>query len=223
LARGLFGGYPPSRMPRAALVSIVVLVWSLCSAAHAEPRGASRGALSSAERSALAAGQTVSRPMRFARGESGRYVGGVSYQVVRASPREVLVALSDVNALPHALPHTKSAELLQSSGDRARIELVQGKSPFLVTYTLLLEQAESGDEIRFWLDPRRPHGVRDVWGFFRVQAFGPDRTLITVAVALDLGPGFARMLFEDRVERTILRAPAKIRAFVEPRALAAAR
>lgn len=179
-------------------------------------------ALTGAERSALVAGRTVGRPLRFARGD-GSYVGGVAYQVVRATPGEVLRVLADVAAWPAALPRTERAELVSSDGRSARIELVQGKSPFVVKYTLHLEQNVKGDGIRFWLDPTRPHDVKDVWGYFRVQAFGNEFTLVTMAVALDLGPGLPRMLFEDRVERAILRAPAKIRAFVEPRALATAR
>lgn len=211
-------------MPRAGLLPLIVgLILALSGVTGAEPRrSASRSLLSPAERNALHTGQTVSRRVRFTRGEAGRYVGGVSYQVVRASPREVLLALADVRALPYALPHTHTAELLDSSGHSARVELVQGKAPFLATYTLALEQAPGGDEIRFWLDPKRPHDIRDLWGFFRVREFGPGRTLITVGVAIDLGPGLVRLLFEDRVEQAILRAPARIRDFVEPRALAAA-
>jgi hypothetical protein len=179
-------------------------------------------ALTEAEREALVSGRTVGRPLRFSRGD-GSYVGGVAYQVVRATPGEVLRVLADVSALPEALPRTERAELVSSDGRSARIELVQGKAPFVVKYTLHLEQDANGESIRFWLDPSRPHDVKDVWGYFRVQPFGHQHSLVTVAVALDLGPGLPRMLFEDRVERAILRAPAKIRAFVEPRAFAAVR
>jgi hypothetical protein len=175
--------------------------------------------LSDAEQRTLVAGRTVSRKVRFSRGRGSAYVGGVSYQVVRASPAEVLKALSDVRALPHALPRTLAADLVSSDGRTARVELTQGKAPFLAKYTVHLEQAREGDAIKFWLDPSRPHDVRDVWGYFRVTPFAGGRTLVTVAVALDIGPGLARMLFEDGVERIILRAPDKIRAFVEPRAV----
>ena len=179
-------------------------------------------ALTDAERTSLVSGRTVARPLRFSRGD-GSYIGGVAYQVVRATPGEVLRALADVTALPEALPRTVSAELVSSDGRSARIELVQGKPPFVVKYTIHLEQNATGDSIRFWLDTTRPHDVKDVWGYFRVKQFGHQHSLVTMAVALDLGPGLPRMLFEDKVERAILRAPAKIRAFVEPRALATAR
>jgi hypothetical protein len=44
-----------------------------------------------------------------------------------------------------------------------------------------------------------------------------------VGAALDLGDGLTRMLFEDRIAGMLLRAPHKIRQFVEPRALALSR
>jgi len=167
------------------------------------------------ERQALLSGATVSRPLRFERGD-GSYIGGVAYQVVNAPPAKVLSALSDPDALTRALPRTERATLVSRDGRRARIELVQGKAPFLATYTVELEQAASGDRIRFWLDPTRPHDVKDVWGYFRVKPFGKNKTLVTLAVALDMGPGLARLLLSDRVERIILRAPGKIREYVEP-------
>ncbi|HTQ02393.1 MAG TPA: SRPBCC family protein [Polyangiaceae bacterium] len=178
-------------------------------------------ALDAGERQALEGGATVSRPVRFERGE-GSYIGGVAYQVVNASPARVLAALSDVGALPRALPRTERATLVSRDGRRTRIELVQGKAPFLATYTLNLEQ-ESAERIRFWLDPTRPHDVKDVWGYFRVKPFGKNKTLVTLAVALDMGPGLARWLLSDRVERIILRAPGKIREYVEPERLTSAR
>src|SRR5262249_55052756 len=160
--------------------------------------------------------------LRFAQ-RGGSYVGGVSYQVVRADAYQVLTALANAESLPHALPATLEATMLSREGRTARVELVQGKAPFVVRYTLVLEQSENGNAIRFWLDPTRPHDIKDVWGFFRVEPFGHGRSLVTVAAAVDMGPGLARALFEDRVQRTILRAPSRIRAFIEPAALASSR
>lgn len=175
--------------------------------------------LTQAEREALMAGQIVSRPASL-KTAGGEYVGGVSYQVVRASPEEVLSALQDVGALPSALPQTKSARLIDSEGNRARVELVQGGKMIEARYTVHLERVAGRDELKFWLDPSRDHDIKDVWGFFRVQPFGKGQTLLTVAAMLDLGPGLARMLFQDRIQNAILRAPRKIRDYVEPRALA---
>jgi hypothetical protein len=211
-------------MARWVLASLLAVAWGLVGGT-ADARGSRRFSvdqveeLSDADQRTLVAGRTVSRKVRFKRGRHGAYVGGVSYQVVKASPAEVLKALSDVKALPHALPRTLSADLVSRAGRSARVDLTQGTAPFVAKYTVHLEQAHEGDAIKFWLDRSRPHDVRDVWGYFRVTDFGQGRSLVTVAVALDIGPGLARMLFEDGVERIILRAPDKIRAFVEPRAV----
>lgn len=185
----------------------------------AEPGPALRvAALSAREREALSAGRMVSRPLRFAQA-GGQYVGGVSYQLVDARPDVVLSALSDVTNWPEALPRTKSARLLESEAGVSRVELVQGSSFVDARYAVMLERAD-GETIRFWLDPSQPHDIKDVWGFFRVQAFPGGRSLITVGAALDLGDGLARALFEDRIARMMLHSPRSIRAFVEPRALA---
>lgn len=177
--------------------------------------------LASHEREALERGAMVSRPLRFEH-EGGSYVGGVSYQVVDARPELVLAALSDVANWPEALPRTKSARLLEAEHGLSRVELVQGSSLVEARYTVVLERSDDGETIRFWLDPTYPHDIRDVWGFFRVRALPDGRSLITVGAALDLGEGLARLFFEDKIARMVLHAPRKIRAFVEPRALALA-
>jgi hypothetical protein len=111
--------------------------------------------------------------------------------------------------------------LLGSVNGVSRVELVQGGSFVDARYTVMLERADA-ETIRFWLDPSQPHDIRDVWGFFRVQAAPGGRSLITVGAALDLGDGLSR-LFEDKIASMMLRAPYKIRDFVEPRALALSR
>jgi hypothetical protein len=189
------------------------------SAQAARPAQPPEGALDGTERAALSAGCMVSRPMRFDTTE-GHYVGGVSYQIIDARPETVLAALSDVTNWPEALPRTKSARLLGSADGLSRVELVQGNSLVDARYTVVLDRESDGETIRFWLDPSHPHDIRDVWGFFRVQPLPQGRTLITVAAALDLGDGLARLLFEERIASMMLHAPRKIRAFVEPRSLA---
>ena len=202
-----------------ALALALVLMGTAAPARAAEPQLPSR-ALSSVERDALKTGHIVSRPVRFQRGPSATYVGGVSYQVVKASPAEIMSTLLDLQALPEVLPRTKRAKLVENSGARAKVELVQGGGMFEATYTVVLEQNAGRDELRFWLDPSRPHDVKDVWGYFRVRPFGPDHSLLTVAAVLDLGPGIVRMMFEDSIQNLILGSPWNIKKYVEPRAFA---
>jgi hypothetical protein len=182
----------------------------------------SEARLSSEERNTLLAEGLVERPLILQR-SSSRYVGGVSYQLVRASPEEVLAALQSIESLPQALPRTKRARLIAAEGRHAQVELVQGTSMVDATYTVHLVRDPVRDELRFWLDRSRPHDIADVWGYFRVRRFDRQRTLVTVAVALDVGPGLVRMLFEERIQRMILATPRHIKDFVEPRGFAQAR
>lgn len=185
----------------------------------AAPQGRSAApSLTSAERAALLDGTTVSRPLRIQKG-TAKSVGGIAYQLVRATPEEVLSALQSVDSLPEALPRTQSAKLVGLQGDVAYIELVQGTDAASAVYTIQLQRVDER-EIRFWLDRSRPHDIENVWGYFRAERFDADQTLVTMAVALDLGPGLMRMFFEDRIEQVILDAPRQIREFVEPRAYA---
>jgi hypothetical protein len=177
-------------------------------------------ALSSLELRELRAGAVVTRPLRFEY-DQRRYVGGVSYQLVKASPRDVLAALVDVDRLAAILPRTRRVRLVASAADAAQFELIQGNSLVQAQYGILLVR-HSRDELRFWLDRGRPHDIEDVWGYFRAQRFDSDRTLMTVGVALDLGPGIVRLLFEDHIQRLILATPQRIRDVVEPRAVALA-
>lgn len=207
-----------------SLWGLLALTLCLPLPAAAEPAsraGEHAAPLSRHEQEALHAGVMVSRSLRF-QNEGGRYVGGVSYQVVDARPELVLAALSDVANWPEALPRTKSARLLEAEEGLSRVELVQGGSLVEARYTVMLARSDA-DTIRFWLDPSAPHDIRDVWGFFRVQPLPGGRSLITVGAALDLGDGITRMLFEDKIAGMLLRAPNKIRQFVEPRALALSR
>ncbi len=169
--------------------------------------------LSRDERRLLSEGSSVRRPVAFTRGD-GRYVGGVAYQTVHARPEAVLAALGDAESLAQALPRTKSASVVAQARGVRHIELVQGNAVVEARYTVRVEAARE-KELRFRLDRDRPHDIQDVWGFFRVESFGEHQSLLTVAVALDLGPGMARMLFERRVQAVILDAPRHIRDHVE--------
>ncbi|HEY4104396.1 MAG TPA: hypothetical protein VGM44_10910 [Polyangiaceae bacterium] len=198
----------------ATMCSIVFASASAVAAAGDAPK------LSRAEREALLAGDVVSRPMHF-ENERGSYVGGLSYSIVNAPAANVLVALSNVETLPQALPRTKAAHLIDVEGNVARIELVQGQGALEASYTVRLERVPGRSELHFQLDPTRPHDIEDVFGFFRVEPFGEGKSVVTVAAAIDLGPGIASLFFSNAIERVVLGAPRQIRDYVEPHAFAA--
>jgi hypothetical protein len=198
-------------------------VWlvALTATALASPVPPARG-LSSSEREALSSGERVERPVRFVT-RDGQYVGGIAYQVVRAPPQGVLSALADVERLPDLLPRTQSARRLPSRGDETRVLLTQGAGPFVASYGIQLVRVPGQNELRFWLDRAVPRDIEDVWGFFRAEPRPDGRTLVTVAVAVDLGSGLVRALFEERVQAIVLRSVSRIRDAVEPAQMAEAR
>jgi hypothetical protein len=73
----------------------------------------------------------------------------------------------------------------------------------------------SSHEARFWLDPTRPHGIDDAWGFFRYEPFvtpsGEEHVLLTYGVLVDVGPGIVRELFESRLRTALLSVPQLVR------------
>jgi len=193
---------------------VCVLACALSVHAHAEPSHSAQP-LSAVERGQLLAGGRIERPLSRA-GAAGRTVGGIGYQVVSSSPAEVVAALLDVSRLPQMLPNTRSARLVARAEGLAYVELEQGVAPFIARYTIVLQPVPGSDLVRFWLDPRFSHDIEDVFGFFRVEPLGPQRSLLTAAVAVDLGDGLLSSLFERRVQALVLRSVTSIRDFLEP-------
>lgn len=167
----------------------------------------------------LRQGGRVERFVETQRG-SRRYVGGVAYLLVKAEPRQVFDVLNQLDTLSQVLPRTRDTRVLERSSDRTRVELEQGNSVVSATFTVFfeLEPPEGPHDprvVRFWLDPSRPHSIDDVWGFFRATRYDDEHALVAVGALVDLGPGLIRMLFEGRIQRSILRMPARIRETVE--------
>ncbi len=199
----------------AHLIRCVVLALACLSTGVSVARAEQIAPLEPGERALLRAGQRIERPLEFAT-RLGRSVGGLSYQVVRGQPAEVLAVLLDVRHFPHMLPRTRSARLVSKTATEARVELEQGVAPFIARYTLVVRPVAGRDELQFWLDPTLPHDIGDVRGFFRVERFGPNQSLLTAAATVDLGDGLFSGLFESRVQALLLRSVTNIRDFLEP-------
>lgn len=177
------------------------------------------GGLSAEQHQTLRSGGRVEEFVEIDR-QGQRYVGGVSYALVRAEPRQVLDVLNQLSTLSIVLPSTRSTRVLERSDDWVRVELEQGNSVVSTTFTVFFQQkpAQNPEEprvVRFWLDPSQPHGIDDVWGFFRASRYDSERSLVSVGALVNLGPGLIRMLFEERIQRAILRMPNRIRDTVE--------
>jgi Polyketide cyclase / dehydrase and lipid transport len=183
-----------------------------------EPALLPRG-LTPEQHQTLGSGGRVEQLLQVDR-QGKRYVGGVSYALVRAEPRQVFDVLNQLHTLSEILPQTRNTRIIDRSGNRVRVELEQGNSMVSTTFTVFfqLEPPEGRDDlhvVRFWLDPSQPHSIEDVWGFFRATRYDGQHALVSVGALVNLGPGVIRMLFEQRIQRAILRMPKRIRETVE--------
>jgi hypothetical protein len=184
--------------------------------------------LSADEEARLAHGQTVTREQTLEMGEA-HYVGGVTYTLLDISTDDIDPLFDDAQAYKRCLPRTKDAKLVGRNGPDTFIELHQGNALVEAAYTIRLRKnpplTDGGArEVRFWLDPTKPHAIRDAWGFFRYQpvtdASGASRVLLTYGILLDLGPGIVRDLFEERVRVAMLGVPQLVKGYVASRRVA---
>jgi hypothetical protein len=201
-----------------AFVVAALMALGVCAPA-AEARADS---LTPSEAARLARGETVIRehdPERGAPGWSTHYIGGVTYTVVDTSAAEISSVLDDVASYRRVLPRTKRVKLvsIEPHGDRL-VELVQGNALMEAEYTIRVRHFPALREVRFWLEPSRPHEIDDAFGYFRVEPFtapsGEQRTLLTYAILVDVGPGIVRDLFEARVRTALLSVPQLVRRYV---------
>lgn len=184
--------------------------------APAATAAASADGFSATEEKQLERGELVSRPMAFEK-NGARYIGGISYQVVKATPDRVLSAIRDPDQLAKMLPRTQRVTLVDEQGPHRWLELEQGNNFVKARYTVVLEDHPNNGEIAFRLDRHRPHDIDDVYGSFRVQAMNDDRSIIAVTAALDVGSGIVRMFFENKIQALILGTAAHMRDVIEQR------
>lgn len=214
-ASGVLSSFVVRRL-RSILLSLGV-AGSLLLGGAAERAAGADEELTLAERMRLARGATVTRPITIERGEH-RHVGGITYTVLRASLEDLLPLFDDETAYREVLPRTKEAKVIRD-GNVRHLRMRTGNAVVDSTYTLYLQQS-TPHELRFWLDPRAPHDIDDAYGYFRFEALPPGadgspRTLLTYAVAIDVGPGIVRELFEERVRAASLTVPQALVARIE--------
>jgi hypothetical protein len=190
---------------RASVAAIAALV-ATASSGEARADG-----LAAEEAARLLGGDTVSRTQTTMRGLH-RYVGGVTYAIVDASPGDLDVVLGDFDAWRRFLPKTRDARRVGTADDDALVQITHGSALVQVGYTLRVHRDASG--VRFWMDRGRPHDIKDVWGFFRTAALPDGRTLVSYGILIDMGDGILRDMFEPRVQQLALEVPEHVRDVV---------
>ena len=167
------------------------------------------------ERASLEHGGEVVQLLDYARG-AHRYVGGLSYRVVSASPDALSTILRDVSRYAELFTNLSSATLQSiSPTGLARVRVEHKFGPFSGGYTLMLAFTDEGKLGRFWVDATDPGVLGDGWGFFRLTPLAPGgagevRTLVTYAVLFELSSSVLRTMFEPRIQRIALSFPSRL-------------
>lgn len=195
-----------------------IVTAALLACALLAPAAASADGLTPSENALLVGGGTVVREQTV-EDDDHRYVGGVTYTIVEATPDELSATFDDVDAYKQLLPKTKSATKVKGPGDGIYIELAQGNNVVSASYTIQVRRYPREHTVRFWLEPSLPHAIDDAWGYFRTEALPPSadgtpRTLLTYAVLVDVGPGLVRTFYEDRLRAAMLTVPQLVRQYV---------
>jgi hypothetical protein len=163
----------------------------------------------------LARGELVRRPLDLELPQGG-YFGGISYAVIPASVEAVTAVLADPSTYTRILPMTMESRVLSRIGPDLSVYFRQGGRAGSAAYVLTIRR-ESPGLFRFWLDPRKEHGIADLWGFLRVQPWDPTRCLLTYAALLRLDFGLVKLLFSEKIREYALGTPELVRAFVQGR------
>jgi hypothetical protein len=194
------------------LLALASFAW--IPAAHAQGPFGGQLTATAQETARLARGDTLTYEQTVEQ-PNHHYVGGITYTVVDASSSELTALLEDVRAYRQLLPHTKQARLVGVNGDDFFVELRQGTALLETAYTIRVRREEGGSLFRFWLDPTKPHGIADAWGFFKVSPLqdGTPRVLLTYGILVDVGPGIVRDLFEERLRTLVLAVPQLVRQY----------
>jgi len=192
---------------------ICALVAALIALA-ASPR-ARAGELTRDERVHLAAGELVHRRLDVELPKGG-YFGGIAYIIIDAPAARVMRALDDTSAYRAIFPLTLEAKAQGRRGYDRLVFFRHGGRVGSAGYTAIVRR-ESPSLVRFWLDPSRPHEVEDMWGYFRVDPLGPDKSLLTYGALLLLEPGFVRFFFSEKIRSYALETPLLVKRWVEGR------
>jgi carbon monoxide dehydrogenase subunit G len=175
--------------------------------------------LSREESSRLFTGGSVER--RFELTLNARpYLAALSYSGVSRPKAEVFRIMSTPEELPKALPVTRDTKFVNNN---SQMYVVQGTFLIHGSYTLHWVVDEATGLVRFWLDPKLPHDITDVVGFFRVEEQAPGRSLLTVAVAVDIGDSPVAGMFKGKIHDYLSRPARYVARYIQRHAPAAAK
>lgn len=166
------------------------------------------------ERNQLRAGELVRREVTRREGRYS-YVGGSSWQLVRAPLTEVWDLVTDPASYPRVIPSLAEAEVVVDGEDERVIRMEHRYSLVSAEYHARVRIDREQHRIRFDLDRSRPHDLHAGRGFLELTPYRGDTILAWGALA-DLGNGMMQQLFGPVLLEWMLRVPRCVRDEIEP-------
>lgn len=201
----------PSRFARLSLGTLLgalLLLW--VSPGEAAPRALAP--IDTAEQARLRGQWDAVR--QFELPLNGRsYLGALSYQVTDHQCQQVWSLLeAPEKHLAQALPATRSVE--RAAGNN-KLLVTHGTAFVNGSYTVDFAKDHEQRVARFWLDHSRAKDVQDVFGYVSLRDFGPDRCLITVAVAVDPGSGMLASMVRGKIHKYLVRSAGRFARYTQ--------
>lgn len=180
-----------------------VVSLGLCAAALAQSGEAE---FSAEERARLVGGELVRRPAQRREG-SGSYIGGTSFQRVRASREEIWDEIVDVRNYTRLIPGVEEARWVVNNGDRRVVYLRHSYSFVSAAYHANVRIDHEAYTIRFDLDRTRPRDIVDGRGYITVDTYRRTESIVTWGVLADVGSTIVTGVFAPVIYDWILRVP----------------
>jgi ribosome-associated toxin RatA of RatAB toxin-antitoxin module len=168
---------------------------------------------SSEEEAQLRAGKLVVRPEERHVGRA-RLLGGMSWQLIDATPSRVWRALTDVRAYPRFLPAVEQAQLMESNGSRESLFIRHRLGFITASYWVNAVLEATHGRLRFKLDREHPSSIKDAWGELRVTPFEREQSVVSLAIMTDLGDGLVAGLVRANVHEWMLRVPEQLKRYM---------
>jgi hypothetical protein len=191
-----------------ALAAVLVGLLSASTASAVE--------LSDKERSALASGKTVKRPLPSS-GQDG-FFGGSGYALIDAPVDEVWAAIEDWGSYNKMFPKTVEVREVARLGDMSLIYMEQGHQLLSVAYHVEVARDAAKKMISFDLVTNKPHDIDDTHGYWRLFPQADDKTLVAYVVAVRVPMGVVNLLGDSMCRRfasALLDVPGSLKEWVE--------
>lgn len=206
------GSFSSAGFTALAAILVAVVCWYDHRSAQALQSGARD--FSSQEQDQLRSGKLVVRPAEVVRSDR-KLLGGLSWQVINASPAHVWKVLNDVRAYPRFVPALEEASFIELVGSEQRLFLRHRLGFVSASYFVLLTTDAASGRMRFRLDHDRPSSIRDAFGELTVSSFPGGQSVVSLAVLADVGEGLLAGVVRSNIHEWMLRVPEQLKRHVD--------